>query len=185
MLLFILMAIVIAKIKKYKILCIFRYFDLYPLFLVELLYWFFQVNVYFENYTYVRFASQIQIAYILVLLVPILRRRLYRQALFGSGMVAVGSILNRIVISANQGKMPVYPTLSYLTGYYKSGVLGQGVDSLHILMSGSTKLNVLGDFIDTGFSIMSVGDLLIHTFIAIVVFYTIKRLNSDRDNLQN
>lgn len=177
MLIFILAAIILAKLKKYKIMCIFRTFDFYPLFLVEAVYWFFQIQVFFENYTYVRYASQIQIAFIVVLLVPILRRRLYLQALLGSGSVVIGSILNRIVISANQGRMPVYPTLSYLTGYCKSGVLEQGVDSMHILMSASTKLNFLGDFIDMGFCIMSLGDLFIHSFVAIVVFYAIKSVN--------
>ncbi len=177
MLLFILGAVVIAKIKKYKILCIFKTVDLYPLFIVEGVYWFFQINVFFENYQYVKYASQIQMAFILVLLVPIIRRRLFSPALIGSGLVGIGSLSNHLVISANNGKMPVLPTISYLTGYYKRDVLQQGLDNLHILMDDTTKLNILGDYIDTGSSIMSPGDLLIHAFVAIIVYYTIKEIN--------
>jgi len=178
-LLFILFAIVLAKIKKYNVLCIFKTFDIYPLFAVELIYLFFQINVFFDNYSYVQYASQIQMAYILVLVVPILRRRLYLQAVWGSGLVFIGSILNRIVIAANGGKMPVLPTLSRLTHYYRDNALLQGIDDFHILMTDSTQLNILGDYIDIGFSIMSIGDLCIHAFVTIIVFYTIKSINQE------
>ena len=79
--------------------------------------------------------------------------------------------MNRFVISANDGHMPVYPTLSRLTGYYRDGVLGEtaDIDGLHILMTSSTKLNWLADYIDLGFSVLSPGDLLIHAFLVIVV----------------
>ncbi len=113
-------------------------------------------------------------------LVPIVRRRLFGPALFGSGLVLIGSMLNRIVMAANGGKMPVLPTLSKVTRYYRNDALGQGIDNVHIPMTGSTKLNVLADYIDTGFSIMSVGDLFIHAFITLIVFYTIKSVNRDK-----
>lgn len=179
MLLFILFALILAKFKNHRILCIFKTIDLYPLFAVELIYTFFQLNVFLDNYSYVQYASQIQTAFMLVLLLPILRRRLYPQALIGSGFVVAGSILNLIVISANDGKMPVFPTISRFTHFYRNDALSQGIDSLHILMTDTTKLNFLADYIDTGFSIMSIGDVLIHSFVAIVVFYTVKRINQE------
>lgn len=179
MLLFILIALLVAKIKRYQVLCIFKTYDLYLLFFVELVYIFFQINVFFDNYSYVQYAKQLQIAYILVLLVPIIHRRLYRQALIGSGMVALGSILNRIVIAANDGHMPVLPTLSKVTRYYRNDALFQGIDSFHIMMTDATKLNILGDYIDVGYSILSIGDLFIHSFVAVIVYYTVKSINKN------
>jgi hypothetical protein len=183
-LLFILIALLVAKIKRYRILYIFTTCDLYPLFLVELVYLFFQVNVFFDNYSYVQYAKQIQIAYILVLLVPIVRRRLYSQALIGSGMVAIGSLLNHIVIAANDGHMPVLPTLSQLTHYYRDDALFQGIDNFHILMTDATKMNILGDYIDIGYSIMSIGDLLIHSFVLVIVYYTVESINKNTTELK-
>ena len=45
--------------------------------------------------------------------------REYISAIIGSIFVIVGGILNDIAISANNGYMPVFPSLSYLTGYAK------------------------------------------------------------------
>ena len=75
--------------------------------------------------------------------------------------------------------MPVYPTLSKLTGYFKEGDLSKGYDNLHIAFSGMTKLDFLSDYIDTGVSIMSVGDLFIYSFVVIIVYYAVKSMNSE------
>ena len=179
MLLSVLIVIILAKIKKYKILPIFKVYDLYPFFAVEAVYIFFQVNLYFQNYTYVKYAFVLQKAILLVMFVPMIRRKLYKQALIGTGLIIVGSILNKIVIVANGNKMPVFPTLSELTGNCKAEVLSKGYDSVHILMDSTTKLNFLGDYIDVGYSILSIGDLFIHTFVAMMFYYTIKELNKN------
>lgn len=178
MLLFILIPLILARIKKYKVVPAFRKVDLLPLYAVECIYVFAVAAAYFENYSFLRFASLIQMAFILVLLLPIIRRSLYKQALVGAASVLLGTALNRIVLNANGGKMPVLPSLSLHTGYYKPGSLSQGLDSLHILMTDSTKLNFLGDFIDTGFCVMSIGDVLIHLFVSIIVFYTVKSMQT-------
>ncbi|HAN20937.1 MAG: hypothetical protein A2Y15_02970 [Clostridiales bacterium GWF2_36_10] len=178
MYLFILAGIILAKIKKYKVSIIFLKIDFYPLFLVEIVYIFFQTNALYGNYSYVIYAKHIQMAFIIVLLLPIILRRLYIQSFIGSGLVIIGTILNKIVINANNGHMPVLPTLSKLTGFFKEGNLSQGIDNLHIQLTESTKLNFLADYIDTGYSIMSIGDLFIHSFIPIVIYYSIKSMNA-------
>ena len=48
------------------------------------------------------------------------------------------------------------------------------IDSMHVLMSDSTKLNFLADYIDLGVCIMSPGDALIHSFASIIIYYTVK-----------
>ena len=176
--LFIIAGIIIAKVKKYKVSCIFKKIDLYPLFIVEAVFIFFTITAFCGNYDYVKYAPHIQKAFILALIPPILIRRLYTQSFIGCGMVVFGTILNKIVIHANDGHMPVYPTLSKYTVYVTDEVLTRGVDDLHIPMTEFTKLNFLADYIDFGFSVNSIGDIIIHSFVAVVVFYTIKRMNA-------
>lgn len=178
MYLFILAGIIIAKIKKYKISYIFTEIDFYPLFVVEAIYIFFIINALCGNYDYVVYAKPIQMAFLISLLLPILLRKLYVQAIVGSVFVIFGSLLNQIVIKANDGHMPVIPTLSKLTGFFKEGNFSQGIDYRHIELTELTKMNFLSDYIDTGFSIMSIGDLFIHSFITIIVYYAIKNMNA-------
>ena len=178
MLLFVfIIPILAAHFKNYNIKGIIKAFDLYPLFIIELVHIFFQVNALFGNYTYVRFAVYLQYAFNLSLLIPIIYRKLYYPAIIGSGFVIVGSFCNKLVIALNNGKMPVFATFSKLTGLYKEGILLQGIDGLHIQMTSDSSLPFLGDYIDLGFCIMSFGDILIHSYIAIIVYYTIKSVN--------
>ncbi len=179
MYLFILAGLLIAKIKKYKISYIFTRIDFYPLFAVEAVYIFLEALILCRNYDYIKYAPYIQKAFTLSLLLPIILGKLYNQALIGSGLTLFGTLLNKICIKANGGYMPVYPTLSRLTGYFREGDLSKGYDNLHIAFSGTTKLDFLSDYIDTGFSVMSVGDLFIHSFITIVIYYAIKNMNSE------
>ena len=148
-----------------------------PLWMVEVVFWIAQICAWCGVYSLVRWASVLQTAYLLALLPPVLRFRLYKEACEGAVMTLAGSALNRCVMQANGGKMPVWPTLSRWTGYYRAGAMDAAGDQLHMLMSDATRLNFLGDWIDVGFSIMSVGDLLIHGFVLLVVLRAIQRWN--------
>ena len=169
MLLFILLGIAVAKIQKNKISPLFRVADFYPLFVVETGYLILQILTMTGNFELLRYAQVVQMAFIASLLPAIIRRKLQIPAIAGAGCVILGTVLNKIVINANNGKMPVFPTLSRLTGYYTEGILEKGIDNLHIIMTDSAKLPFLADIIDTGFSIMSVGDVLIHSFVTIIL----------------
>ena len=177
MILFIIAGFLLAKIRKYKLIPAFKLPYLYPLFLVELIYIFFQANTIFENYTYIKYASTVQIAFMAVMILPIIRYSLNIPAIIGSGLVIGGTLLNKLVMNVNDGLMPVYPTLSKLTGYYKEGSLEQVNDGVHILGNSAIKLKFLSDYIDIGWTIFSLGDILIHAFITIIIFYTIKAIN--------
>ena len=89
--------------------------------------------------------------------------QLYKPALIGSGSIVFGTLLNNFVISQNNGKMPAFPSLSYLTGYIKPHTF-QAVNDIHVLGSGATHWKFLTDYIDFGYSILSPGDLFIHFF---------------------
>ncbi|NLK38725.1 MAG: DUF5317 domain-containing protein [Clostridiales bacterium] len=180
MIIWIAIALIVAKIKGYKIKSAFTAHVLYPIYIVELVYCFFQFNAFFGNYAFVKdpYPSILQKLALLALLPPILYYKLYKPAIVGSFLTILGTALNRIVISANGGFMPVYPTLSKITGYYKEGMLEQGLDNLHIMLTSETKLNILADYIDVGWSIMSIGDLLIHSFTSIIIYSAVVAINT-------
>jgi hypothetical protein len=117
---------------------------------------------------------------ILTLVVPVVRRQIFAPTLVGAGLTLAGTLMNRAVINANDGKMPVYPTLSKLIGYYKEGQLDGSVDNLHILMDEASKLPFLADYIDLGVCVLSPGDVLIHSFASIVIYFTVKAVNKNQ-----
>ncbi len=177
MILFILLACLIAKLNKHRVAPVFRDASLFPFFAVECAYWVFQGFTFSGDYRFLPYSGYLQSAFIVSMLFPILRHKLYARAISGTGMVAAGTILNRLVMNANGGRMPVYPTLTRLTGYFDPGALSGGLDAVHLQMGSDTALNFLGDYIDVGFSIMSPGDLLIHGFTAVIFYGVIKSLN--------
>lgn len=170
MLIFILAPFLLGLIRKKRVGRAVRSRLLIPLYLMELVYIACQVMALAGNYSAVAYARWIQAGFLFSLLFPIIGCRLYARAIIGSALTLAGTALNRLAMAANGGYMPVKPTLSKLTGYYKESALDLSGDAVHRIMNGGTKLKALCDFIDTGFSVMSVGDVLIHLFTSIVIF---------------
>ena len=181
MIIYILLAFLIARMKGYSIKPVLRDKSLYPLFIAEILYLFLQTSVFLGYYRFIPYAGTFKTLYLYTLIVPIVVHRLYKAGFLGSIMLTVGSFLNRFVMSQNGGKMPVYATLSKYTGYFDEKVLGT-IDQVHILGTEQTKYKILTDFIDVGYSVLSIGDILIHAFIFIVVYDTIKSYHSSKTN---
>jgi len=155
---------------------IIKAYALYPLLFLEIGFWVLQVTVFMHNYYFIQYASYVKSAYLYVMFIPIIVYKLYKPALCGSASVLVGTGLNKLVMSANGGKMPVYPTLSYYTGYYSKEAMPV-TGNIHCIGTAATKLKILTDYIDVGYCILSIGDLLVHAFTFIILFYTIKSLN--------
>jgi len=172
----IILALIIAKIKHYSLKPILKAYALYPLFLLEIGFWGLQVTIFMHNYYFLQYASYVKSAYLYVMFVPIIVYKLYKPALFGSASVLVGTGLNKLVMNANGGKMPVFPTLSRFTGYYNETAL-TNVENIHCVGTTASKLKILTDYIDVGYCILSIGDLFVHAFTFIILFYTIKSLN--------
>ena len=177
MILFIAFAAALAKLRGFRIKPMFRERSLIPMLIAEIVFWVFQICAWCGEYRFVPYATRLQTIYILTLLWPILKFRLYNHAVFGALMVAAGTFMNKAVMNANGGRMPVYPTVSRLTGYFRDGAMETAGDARHMLMSAETKLRFLGDYIDIGYSIMSPGDILIHGFVTVVVYGVIRELN--------
>lgn len=169
-------AMLLAKIKGYKLKPLFSSRTIYPLLIAQMILVFFQFSIFLNTFYFIRFAAAIQSAIILSFLFPAVVYRLYQPAVAGAVCVLAGSLLNRFVIAQNGGKMPVFPSLSYLTGYISPEFFG-AADTLHVLGGEATRFWFLSDYIDVGYSILSPGDLLIHFFTLLMLYYTIKAAN--------
>ena len=178
MFIYMLLAVLYAKIKGYRIKPILRDYSLYPLAVAEIIYIILQVNIFLGNYSYIQYASIFKTLYLYTLIVPILVHKLYKPWIYGSVLTIIGSMLNKFVMSQNGGKMPVFASLSKMTGYFDELAIST-VDNIHVIGNEATKYKFLTDFIDVGYSVLSIGDVLIHSFVFIIVYNVIKQVNKD------
>ena len=172
----ILAALFIAKLRGYKLKPLFKQWAIYPILAFELIYIFLQMTIFMGNYDLIKYTGILKVIYLCSYLLLIIKYSLYKSAYLGSAFIFIGSILNKVAIRANFGKMPVFPTISYITGYVKREQFVKA-DNLHVLGTSSTKLKFLTDIIDMGYCIMSVGDIFIRFFVFIIIFSTIKYIN--------
>lgn len=172
----ILIAFLFAKIKKYEIKPLFKSWEIYPIIIFEVIYIIGQVLIFSGNYEIIQFMQRLKPFYLSTYLFLIYKYDLYINSIIGAVFVLLGGILNDIAIKANEGHMPVYPTLSYLTGYASPEAFHL-VNDIHILGDSQTKLKFLTDYIDLGYSILSVGDVLIRVFVFMIVYNSIKKIN--------
>lgn len=170
------LALLFAKIKGYRLKPLIKIWQFYPVIFFLLLYIIIQAFIFAGDYRYVKYSGLFEKLYLISYLLLIFKYRQYISAIIGSSAIIIGTLLNKIAISANGGKMPVFPTLSYITGYYKQGVLNN-MEDIHVVGGTSTRLRFLTDIIDVGYSIMSIGDLFIRFFAFIVIYNTIKYIN--------
>lgn len=172
----ILLALLCAKLGGYKIKPLFKDWPIYLVLAFALIYILLEIAVFNGNYSVIRFSTAYKILYLSAFLAIIIKYNLYKKAIVGSVFVLIGGALNDIAIAANGGKMPVFPTLSYLTGYASPDAFTK-VNDIHILGSSTVNYKFLTDFIDIGYSILSIGDLFIRMLPFIVVFYAVKSCN--------
>lgn len=183
----ILLALIYSKYKKHEIKPLFRQKEIYYILSIELIYIIMQVTLFNGNYTAIKYASLLKSVYLCSYLGLILKHELYKEALIGSGLMLLGGLCNEIAINANGGKMPVFPSLSLITGYAKPGAFdlaNKVANDFHILGNSDTNLKLLTDIFDIGYSILSIGDILMRVFIVLVIYGAIKRLNNSSGNMQ-
>lgn len=173
------LALVLAKIKRYKIRPLFNTWVIYPLLALLIIYIGLELMLFYDNYTFIKYSGIFHYIYLLTFLILIIKYKLNVSAIIGSIFILVGSALNNFVIAANNGNMPVFPTLSYLTGYAKPDSFIK-VNDIHILGSSVTKFKFLTDIIDVGYCVMSIGDICIRVFAFIIIYNTIKAANKTK-----
>jgi hypothetical protein len=174
----ILIALLVAKIKGYNLKLLFKSWVIYPILGYELFYTILQATIFLGDYRFVKYASILKPLYLYLFLFPIIKYKKYYSAIIGSAFIFIGSTLNNIAIKANDGSMPVFPTLSYWTGYVKEDSFMR-INDIHVMGNSATKLKFLTDIIDIGYSILSIGDIFIRCFAFIVIFNVIKHVNME------
>ena len=175
----ILLAFLFSKLKGYKIKPLFKSYTIYPLIIFEILTIIGQVATFFNNYKFIEIIGSLTAIYLMTYLLLVLKYELYISSIIGSMFIILGGILNDIAIKANEGFMPVYQSLSYLTGRVPLENF-QKANDIHILGDAQTKLKILTDFIDLGYTILSIGDVFIRVFVFIIIYNTIKKINNQR-----
>jgi len=177
----ILIAMLAAKIKGYKLKPLFLSWEVYPVLVFVIIYMFLNLGVFLGNYNFIKYAGILEKVYFFTFFILIIKYKQYNNAIIGSMAIIIGTILNKIAISANSGKMPVFPTLSYVTGYIKPDIFIK-VKDIHVIGDASSKLKFLTDYLDLGYSILSIGDIFIRVFAFIIIFGSIKSINNIRVN---
>lgn len=179
--------------QVYKFSHIFKSWQIYiPLFFM-FVYIYFESCVFKRNYWFIPYQQTIKTLTLLSYIPLIFKYKLYESAwsklkqnndiiniitsplMIGTLLIIMGTILNAIVIRANNGHMPVFPSLTYATGYIDKNMINDG---LHVLGGYNTKLIILTDFIDLfGYSVASIGDILIRLYVSIIIFFSVKSSN--------
>ncbi|MGL5087049.1 MAG: DUF5317 family protein [Clostridium sp.] len=172
----IIIALIIAKIKGYKIRPLFKTWAIYPVVFMELIYLIIQISIFNENYELIKYAGVLKTVYLCSYLPLVFKFEQYISAIVGSVAMVIGGGLNDIAIAVNNGMMPVFPSLSYLTGYVKPDSFSK-VSDIHILGGSETKMKFLTDIFDIGYSVLSLGDVFIRFYVFIIIYKSIKYLN--------
>ena len=175
--LYILCILIAVFIKKYSLKYILKYWGTYLFLCVQIFHIYMQIKVFKGDYGLLKYEQYIKPLYILILFVFVFKYRIYIQTIIASAFMALGHILNYIVMRANNGYMPVFPTISKYTKFVNDDMfkIARQLDSHRVLGDSNTKLKILSDIWDTGYCIMSLGDILIGVGAAIILFYAIKK----------
>lgn len=181
----ILFALIYSKYKKYNVKPLFQRKEIYYVLAIEVIYICLQMSLFAGNYSAIKYAGILKSIYLCTYLGLILKHQLYKEAVIGSGFILLGGMCNNLAMEVNGGKMPVFPSLSYLTNYAKPEaftIAHQVANDFHILGDENTKLKILTDVIDIGYSILSIGDLFIRIFVVLIIYGAIKKINQlDKD----
>ena len=172
----ILLALFLAKLRGYKIKPLFKDWPIYLVGAFALSYIALEVAVFRGNYSLVKYANIYKGMYIAVFIGMVIKYNLNKSAIVGSIFAFIGSALNNIAITSNGGKMPVFPSTSYLTGYVNVDTFSK-VSDIHILGSNLVNNKILTDVIDLGYTILSLGDVFIRVLPFLLVFYAVKSQN--------
>lgn len=177
-------ALIACKFKGYKIGPIFKCRAIYPVLLLEVIYIVVQANIFLENYEIIKYVNILKMVYLCSYLPLVFYCNQYIRAIIGAIFVIIGGKLNDIAIKANDGFMPVFPKLSYLTGYATIESFDK-VQDIHILGSEVTKMKYLTDIFDIGYSVLSIGDIFIRVFVFLIIYGCVKTLQEDVDVYRN
>jgi hypothetical protein len=96
----------------------------------------------------------------------------YILSVIGVVLFVVGVVLIKYVVSHNQGKMPMFPSLSYSTKMINKCLANN--DNRHKLGDENTKFIPLCDIFDFGYNIFSLGDFCLFSIFGLIIYGCIK-----------
>jgi hypothetical protein len=183
----IIITLIIAKLKGYNLKWLFQHWSIYPPLIMTLFNLFIEIlliihiNIPLENWFLSHQKLILAITYTSYTFL-IFQYELYKNKNIKNKILTIilsplatsffylwfGVKLNNIVITANNGLFPVFPF------WYRDIIINDGI---HILGNEVTKLKFLSDWIDIGWNIYSPGDVIMSLYMAIVLYFSIKRNN--------
>ena len=172
-------ALLVAKIKKYKMKPLFMSWSVNPLLIMCFLYVILEFLLFKGIYSPIKYTNIIKLLTFLSIFILIINYNLYISSAIGSIFLIIGSLLNYIAITSNGGKMPVFISLSKLTGYAKLDSFSK-VNDIHILGTSMVKYKFLTDIFDTGYCVMSIGDIFIRIFLLIIIYKSVQYANVNK-----
>lgn len=181
------LTLIYSKYKKNNVKYLFQQKEIYYVLAIELVYVCIQAAIFADAYTFIKYASLLKSIYLCSYLGLVFKHELYKEAILGSGFVLLGGLCNDLAIRANGGTMPVFPSLSYLTGYASPEGFEMAqklVNDYHVLGNEETKLKFLTDIFDIGYSVLSMGDVFIRVFVVLIIFSAVKKLNTFNRNIK-
>ena len=180
----------IYKYKQYSIKQIFKHWSVYPPLLFVLFYLYLEYTMFVQNYYFLPYSYIIKTATLfsffpLIITYKLLENPKYINNQFLSVLTSpaiiagiclwIGSSLNRLAMFFNDNKMPTYPSVTFWTKYIKSDGF---IDGIHILGNAYSRAIPLCNIFDFfGYTVLSLGDIIIRSFPYIILYYSIKRTN--------
>lgn len=188
------LAFIYSVKKKYNIKLIFKDWPIYfPLIMVityiifEIMifndiYWIAQYGTVFKQITLLSYFGLIY-KYQLYDSMDINQKNEFSRFIKSPFMIAIvclliGYLLNYLAIIANSGHMPVFPSNTYFTGY--TDISSFTDDSFYVLGDSTSKVIPLCDTIDIFISNLSIGDIFVRFYVAILIYFSIKRININK-----
>jgi len=112
----------------------------------------------------------------------VLLKWLTSPVIIGSLFLIIGSELNKIVMSYNNQKMPVFISNSWSTGYAKIDMFEKTLicNDFHTIGTLASNMIFLSDTWDFGYCSMSIGDIMVRIFAFIIIYYSIKQLDNHK-----
>lgn len=170
--------------KSYSIKPIFKRWSIYPVIFMSLFYVFLQFQIINQNYYFLQYQhiikNMIIMSYMILGFDVLFRYEVYKPFIFACASLLSGCGLNYLAMYFNNSKMPIFPSMTYATGYTNYDMLMKATEfgDFHVLGDCSTNLIFLCDVFDIfGFSIWSIGDVLCRLYAFIMVYYFIKTVN--------
>jgi len=175
----VLLAFIIARIRKNKLLPIFKHWSIYPVIFMALIYIYLESMIWQGDYSLIKYANVFKTAYLSSLLILAIHYDRMNVFLYSTPLIWIGTSLNVIAMRANGGKMPVFVSNSWATGYAKPDMFEKtlAVGDFHIIGNMYSNLIPICDTWDFGWCVMSIGDIIVRSFVFLVIYYCIKESN--------